>query len=70
MAEPETDNLDAIDLPTLENTFTVNTYGPLLLTQALLPNILKSESPRLGFMSNHVGSITDNSSGGSYSYRA
>ena len=70
MPGPERDSLDAINLPTLEKTFAVNTYGPLLLTQALLPNILESESPRLGFMSSRVGSITDNSSGGSYSYRA
>src|SRR5215469_2188663 len=70
MPNPETDSLDAVDLPTLEKTFAVNTYGPLLLTQALLPNILHSENPRLGFMSSLVGSITDNSSGGSYSYRA
>ncbi|KAI2783040.1 short-chain dehydrogenase/reductase family enzyme [Daldinia loculata] len=48
----------------------VNTFGPLLLTQALLPNLLKSDNPKVGVMSSRVGSITDNSSGGSYAYRA
>lgn len=68
MAESERDSLDAIDMPTLERTFVVNTCGPLLLTKALLPNILASETPRLGFISSRIGSITDNSSGRNYSY--
>lgn len=70
MASHEPDSLAKIDQPTLEKLFAVNTYGPLLLTQALLPNLLKAKSPRLGFMSSRVGSIADNSSGGMYAYRS
>lgn len=66
----ENDSLETVDLDVLQKTFSVNTYGPLLLTQALLPALLKSENPRLGFVSSRVGSITDNSTGGSYAYRA
>jgi NAD(P)-dependent dehydrogenase (short-subunit alcohol dehydrogenase family) len=54
----------------LDKTFAVNIIGPLALTQALLPNILKSSSSRIGNMSSRVGSVGDNTSGGSYAYRA
>jgi NAD(P)-dependent dehydrogenase (short-subunit alcohol dehydrogenase family) len=57
-------------LSTLRNTFSVNTFGPILLTQALLPNIRKSSSPKLAVVSSRVGSMADNSSGGQYAYRA
>ncbi|KAL2033157.1 hypothetical protein VTO58DRAFT_106329 [Aureobasidium pullulans] len=47
-----------------------NTFGPLLLTQALLPNLLKASEARVGIVSSRVGSIADNSTGGIYAYRA
>ena len=42
MAPSDSDKLGSVSLETLEETFSINTYGPLLLTQALLPNILSS----------------------------
>ena len=70
MHPPKNDALETVSLAVLERAFAVNAYGPLLLTQALLPNLLKSTSPRVGVMSSRLGSIADNSSGGSYAYRA
>lgn len=70
IAGHEADSLEKVDQTTLEKVFAVNTFGPLLLTQALLPSLLKAEEPRLGFMSSRVGSIADNSSGGMYAYRS
>ncbi|KAI9871495.1 MAG: hypothetical protein M1830_002855 [Pleopsidium flavum] len=70
MAAKEKDTLTTTNLEILSKTFTTNTYGPLLLTQALLPNLLRSARPRIGIMSSRVGSIGDNSTGGSYAYRA
>ncbi|KAL8827414.1 MAG: hypothetical protein Q9191_003197 [Dirinaria sp. TL-2023a] len=70
MAPPEQDGLPTVSQPTLSETFSTNTFGPLLLTQALLHCLLQSPSPRIGLMSSRVGSIADNSSGGSYAYRA
>ena len=72
MAPQEQDSLETTSLDVLQRTFAVNTFGVLLLTQALLPNLLKSESksPRIGIVSSRVGSIADNSSGGSYAYRS
>ena len=70
MYRPDQDSLSAINPTVLNKTFAVNTIGPLSLTQALLPNLLKSSTPRIGNMSSRVGSVGDNSSGGSYAYRA
>ena len=70
MAPPEEDSLETTTYSTLLQTFSTNTFGPLLLTQALLPSLLMFPHPRIGLMSSRVGSIADNSSGGSYAYRA
>lgn len=71
MADPKTDALDTVNLETIERQFKINAYGPLLLTQALLPNVLKAPAPRrIAVVSSRVGSIADNTSGGYYAYRA
>ncbi len=70
IAPPEEDALATTTYSTLLKTFSTNTFGPLLLTQALLPSLLIPPHPRIGLMSSRVGSISDNSSGGSYAYRA
>ena len=41
----------------------------MMLTQALLPFVLAGEGKRIAFLSSKMGSIADNSSGGSYMYR-
>ncbi|KAL2356868.1 short-chain alcohol dehydrogenase-like protein [Cryomyces antarcticus] len=70
MASHAEDTLETVSLAVLAKTFETNTFGPLLLTQALLPNLLASSHPRIGMMSSRVGSIADNSTGGMYAYRA
>jgi NAD(P)-dependent dehydrogenase (short-subunit alcohol dehydrogenase family) len=70
MEPPESDTLETVDLAKFQKTFAVNTFGPLLLTQALLHNILAAQQPRIAVVSSRVGSIGDNSSGGAYSYRS
>jgi NAD(P)-dependent dehydrogenase (short-subunit alcohol dehydrogenase family) len=70
MEPHETDTLETVNLAKLQKTFAVNTFGPLLLTQALLPNISASQNPKIAVVSSRVGSMADNSSGGAYSYRS
>lgn len=50
MAPKDQDSLTTTNHSVLERTFAVNTYGPLLLTQTLLSNILRSPSPKIGNM--------------------
>ena len=64
------DNLEDVSLPDFQRVFSVNTYGPMFLTQALLPNILASSTPKIGIVTSRMGSVGDNSSGGMYAYRA
>jgi NAD(P)-dependent dehydrogenase (short-subunit alcohol dehydrogenase family) len=47
----------------------VDVIAPMLLTQALLPNLRKGSDQRLAFLSSKMGSVSDNGSGGSYLYR-
>lgn len=70
MAPHEQDTLEPTTHSVLLRTFSTNTFAPLLLTQALLPSLLLSPHPRTGLVSSRVGSIADDSSGGSYAYRA
>lgn len=70
VADPDHDSLTTLNKDSLSRTFSINTFGPLLLTQALLPNIRRSSQPRLGYVSSRVGSIADNGSGGNYAYRS
>jgi NAD(P)-dependent dehydrogenase (short-subunit alcohol dehydrogenase family) len=52
------------------DTFAVNTIAPFEITQALLPQLRRSAHPRVVQVSSRMGSIAENGSGGSYSYRA
>lgn len=51
-------------------TFEVNTFIPFMVTEAVLPKLKSGSSPKLIHISSLMGSIEDNSSGGSYFYRA
>ncbi|MDJ0600164.1 MAG: SDR family oxidoreductase [Crocosphaera sp.] len=59
--------LDNLDTNSIRQQFEVNALAPLRLTHALLPN-LKTGS-KIILMTSRMGSIEDNTSGGSYGYR-
>ncbi len=48
----------------------VNTVAPMMMTQALLDNILAGDRRLVASVTSKMGSIADNTSGGSYAYRA
>lgn len=50
------------------DTFTTNTLGPILVTQAFLPLLKKSQAPRIVNVSSGMGQLSD-MKGGAASYR-
>lgn len=64
------ERLGAIDkeaIAAMEHQYRVNSLGPLLVTQALRP--LLANGSKVGIVTSRMGSITDNTSGGTYGYR-
>jgi len=64
--------LNDLNIEGMREQFEVNAIAPLKLTQALLPNLSKSTASggkKVAIMTSRMGSISDNTSGGSYGYR-
>jgi NAD(P)-dependent dehydrogenase (short-subunit alcohol dehydrogenase family) len=61
------DAIDGLSLESVERQLAVNAVAPLRVVSAILPS-LKSGS-KIGLITSRMGSIGDNSSGGSYGYR-
>ena len=59
--------LDDLDGESIRRQFEVNALAPLRLAQALLPQL--HAGSKLALMTSRMGSIDDNTSGGSYGYR-
>ena len=62
--------LEHISLPSMQQVFAVNAFGPILLAQALMPWLKARRPVMFASLSARVGSINDNRLGGWYSYRA
>jgi len=63
----ERTSLDDLDIESLRRQFELNAISPLRLTRALLGQLPRGA--RVILMTSRMGSIDDNSSGGSYGYR-
>jgi NAD(P)-dependent dehydrogenase (short-subunit alcohol dehydrogenase family) len=61
--------LEDIDYEAWARSFHINTMATLKMVQAFLPNIERSKQKKIVTISSKMGSITDNTSGGSYLYR-
>jgi len=64
----QNEELGIIDFDSIRWQMEVNAYGPLRVTQALLPLI--PEGGKIANITSRMGSIADNDSGGRYGYRA
>ncbi len=67
-------NLDDLNIDGIREQFEINAIAPLKLTQALLPNLRQATEQngklaKVAIMTSRMGSIDDNTSGGSYGYR-
>jgi NAD(P)-dependent dehydrogenase (short-subunit alcohol dehydrogenase family) len=51
-------------------TFSVNVMGAMRMVEAFLENVSRSEKKLIACLSSKMGSISDNTSGGSYVYRS
>ena len=63
----ETNSLENLDVDSLRRQFEVNALAPLVFTRKILGNLIKGSKVIL--ISSRMGSIQDNTSGGSYGYR-
>lgn len=61
---------DAIDFAAWAEVLRVNTMSPLKVSAVFADNVAKSATRRIVAISSQMGSIADNSSGGSYIYRS
>jgi len=61
------ESLERPDWATIREQFEVNTLGPMRVTHALLPNLVKGA--KVALITSRMGSISDNTSGGRYGYR-
>lgn len=61
------ERLENLDFEAMERQYAVNALGPLRVTAALLPKL--GPGSKVGIITSRMGSIEDNTSGGSYGYR-
>lgn len=59
--------LGNIDQTTVRQQFETNALAPLLVTEALIPNL--KEQSKIALITSRMGSVADNTSGGRYGYR-
>ncbi len=63
----KSEQLTSINKDTISEQFSVNALAPLMLTEALIPNL--NAGSKIAFITSRMGSIADNESGGYYGYR-
>ncbi|MCK5274623.1 MAG: SDR family oxidoreductase [Alphaproteobacteria bacterium] len=60
----------SLDYDSWEEVLRTNVLGPMRVAEAIIDQVAASEKKKMVFISSKVGSIADNSSGGSYIYRS
>ena len=60
----------ALDVDAWANAFKINSMAPLKMAQAFTPHIAAGTLKKIATLSSKMGSLDDNTSGGSYIYRS
>lgn len=58
-----------VSMGEFQRVFAVNSFAPVLVTRALLPNLKRGSRKLVVTVSSQLGSITNNSGGSTYAYR-
>jgi NAD(P)-dependent dehydrogenase (short-subunit alcohol dehydrogenase family) len=61
--------IEQLEEDELQRVFTVNAFGPMLVSKALLKNLRAGQRKTIFNITSQLGSITNNHGGSSYSYR-
>ncbi|OCL15267.1 C-factor [Glonium stellatum] len=64
------ETIETMDAETMRTAFEINTLGTFMLIRTLLPNLCSAAVPKVVVMSSRMGSISYNSIGAGYAYRA
>jgi len=62
--------IGSLDYAAWARVIDTNVLGPARVTEALLDNVARGQDRRIVTLTSRMGSIADNSSGGSYAYRS
>jgi NAD(P)-dependent dehydrogenase (short-subunit alcohol dehydrogenase family) len=65
----ESRSVETLDAAELQRVFMINALGPMLVTQAVLPNLRAGERKLIFNITSQLGSIQNNRGGSSYGYR-
>tara|TARA_Y100000589_G_scaffold237433_1_gene224805 strand:- start:2109 stop:2774 length:666 start_codon:yes stop_codon:yes gene_type:complete len=63
----EYNSLENLDLESIKKQFNINALSPLYFSKSIIKYL--NENSKIAFITSRMGSIGDNSSGGSYGYR-
>ena len=66
---PRSPGIGSLDYQAIEHAFRINTLGPLRVVEAALGSLRRGQRRIIVNVTSKMGSIADNTSGGSYGYR-
>ncbi len=67
---PRDERIGRLDYRAWERVLDVNTLGPMRVAEAFVDNVAKGREKKIVTITSGMGSIADNTSGGSYAYRS
>ena len=68
--QSRSDDMESLQAETWLQEFHVNAIAPFMVTRALRGNLAAAEDALVAMISSKMGSMSDNTSGGAYSYRS